>query len=245
VPGRVRAGAELLGPPESMKAFAGFGLQGALADLTRAPVLLESDANTSLLGVLTEEAGLGSAVLLSMSSILGFASCTEHELVQGRTRAFGDLGALVSGVGDERLDGLLSIGGLLRFARRQGLHLDRIEDLWLQPHEKEARADVLDAFTTAVVTAVSAVAVTMDPEAVFLVGRLRPLVDEVLPDVRRRLDDVLASAPEIRTPTQVLGLSVARGAVHACLRVARDRLRVAVVESRRQGRSVEQAAPAF
>jgi predicted NBD/HSP70 family sugar kinase/biotin operon repressor len=245
VPGRVRAGAELLGPPEAMKAFAGSGLQRALADVVGAPVILESDANASLLGVLTEEANLGRAVLLSLSSILSFASCTEHELVQGRTPAFGDLGVLVSGVGDERLDGLLSTSGLFRFAGRQGLELDRIEDLWLQPQEETARAVVRDAFTTALATAVSAVAVTMDPETVFLVGRLQPLVDEVLPDVRRRLDDVLASAPEVSTPTQVLGLSVARGAVHACLRVARDRLRVAVVESRRQERPLEQAAPAF
>ncbi len=245
VPGRVRAGTELLGPPEGMKAFAGTGLHRALADVIDAPALLESDANASLLGVLTEEADLGSAVLLSLSSILSFASCTEHELVQGRTPSFGDLGMLVSGVGDERLDGLLSTSGLLRFARRQGLDLNGIEDLRLQPHEETARAVVRDAFTTAVTTAVSAVAVTMDPEKVFLVGRLQPLVDEVLPDVRRRLDDVLASAPEVRTPTQVLGLSVARGAVHACLRVARQRLRVAVVESRRQDRPAAQAVPSF
>ena len=53
-------------------------------------------------------------------------------------------------------------------------------------------------------------------------GRLRPLVDEVLPEVRRRLDKSLATSPEIRAPQQVLGLSVARGAVYACLGMARN-----------------------
>jgi predicted NBD/HSP70 family sugar kinase len=228
-----------------MKGFAGAGLQRLLADLVDAPVLLDSDANASLLGILTEDATLGNAALFSLSSILNLASCTGHELVRGRTPAFGDVGVLFSGVDNERLDGMLSTNGLLRFARGRGLQLERIEDLWLQPHEEESRADVLDAFATALATAVSAVAVTMDPETVFLVGRLQPLVDEVLPDVRRRLDDSLASAPAVKAPTQDLGLSVARGAVHACLRVARNRLRTAVLEARRQSRPVEQAVPAF
>jgi predicted NBD/HSP70 family sugar kinase len=244
VPGRVRSGTEIFGPAESMKVFAGSGLQRTLADLVNAPVLLESDANASLLRILTEDATLRNAVLFSLSSILNFASCTEHELLRGRTPAFGDIGVLFSGVGNEILDGLLSTSGLLRFARGRGLDLERIEDLWLQPHEV-SRAEVLDAFTTAIVTAVSAVAVTLDPESVFFVGRLRPLVDEVLPEVRRRLDKSLPTAPEVKAPTQVLGLSVARGAVYACLGMARDRLRDAVLEARRQGQHAEQSAPAF
>jgi hypothetical protein len=141
---------------------------------------------------------------------------------------------LFSGVGDEPLDGLLSTSGLLRFARGQGLELECIEDLWVQPLDEAARADVLDAFTTAIVTAVSAVVVTLEPDSVFFTGRLRPLVEEVLPDVRRRLGTTLTAAPVVTAPVQVLGLSVARGAVHACLGMARNRLREAVLEARRQ-----------
>jgi predicted NBD/HSP70 family sugar kinase/biotin operon repressor len=245
VPGRVRAGTEIFGPAEAMNTFAGSGLQRALADRVDGPVLLDSDANASLRGVLTEDAGLGNAALFSVSSILSFASCTEHQLVQGRTPTFGDIGVLFSGVGNEPLAGLLSTSGLLRFARGRGLELESIEDLWLQPHDAVSRDEVLDAFTTAIVTAVSAVAVTLDPEWVFFVGRLRPLVDEVLPEVRRRLDKSLTTAPQINAPTQVLGLSVARGAVYACLAMARDRLRDAVLEARRQGQRTEQAEPVF
>ena len=245
VPGRVRSGTEIFGPAEAMKTFAGSGLQRALADLVDAPVVLDSDANASLLGILAEDATLGDAALFSFSSILNFASCAEHELVRGRTPAFGDIGVLFSGVGDEPLDRLLSTSGLLRFARGRGLDLERIEDLWLRPHDAVSRGEVLDAFTTAIVTALSAVAVTLDPESVFVVGRLRPLVDEVLPEVRRRLDESLPSVLEVKTPTQVLGLSVARGAVHACLRMARDRLRESVLEARRQGQQTARSAPAF
>jgi len=245
VPGRVRTGTEIFGPAESMKIFAGSGLQRSLADLVNAPVLLDSDANASLLGILTDDATLRNAALFSLSSILNFASCTDQELVRGRTPAFGDMGVLFSGVGNEILDGLLSTSGLLRFARGRGLDLERIEDLWLETHDEVSRAEVLDAFTTAIVTAVSAVAVTLDPESVYFVGRLRPLVDEVLPEVRRRLDKRLTTVPEVKAATQVLGLSVARGAMYACLRMARDRLRDAVLEARRQGQHSEQSAPAF
>lgn len=245
VPGRVRSGTELLGPAESMEILAGPGLQRSLASLVNAPVLLDSDANASLLGLLTDDATVSNAALFSLSSILNFASCSDQELVRGRTTAFGDIGVLFSGVDNEPLDALMSTSGLLRFARGRGLHLERVEDLWLEPHDEVLRAEVLEALTTAITTAVSAVAVTLDPDSVYFVGRLRPLVDEVLPEVRQRLDKNLTAVPEVKVATQVIGLSVARGAMYACLRMARHRLRDAVLEARRQGQSPEQSAPAF
>jgi predicted NBD/HSP70 family sugar kinase len=59
VPGRVRSGTEILDPAEPLKGFAGSGLQRTLADLVDAPVLLDSDANASLLGILREDPTLG------------------------------------------------------------------------------------------------------------------------------------------------------------------------------------------
>ena len=245
VPGRVRDGREILGPAESMKIFAGAELHRSLEDLVDAPVQLESDANCALLGILIDDPTIRNAALFTVSSILSFASCTDHELVRGRTSAFGNIGVLFSGVDNETLDGLLSTSGLLRFARGRGLDLQRIDDLWLEPHDEVARAEVLEAFTTAIVTAVSAVTVTLDPESVYFVGRLRPLVDEVLPELRVRLDKTHPKAPEIKAVTHVLGLSTARGAVYACLRFARDRLRDVVLEARRRDQAAEQSVPAF
>ena len=245
VPGRVRAGTEILGPAESMEMLAGPGLQGSLAGLVNAPVLLDSDANASLLGVLHDDATVSNAALFSLSSILNFASCTDHELVRGRTTAFGDIRVLFSGVDNESLDGLMSTSGLLGFARRRGLHLQRIEDLWLEPHDQVLRAEVVDALTTAIASAVSAITVTLDPDSVYFVGRLWPLVDEVLPQVRNRLDKNLTAVPEVKVAAQVMGLSVARGAMYACLRMARDRLRDTVLEARRRGQPAEPSTPAF
>jgi predicted NBD/HSP70 family sugar kinase len=152
---------------------------------------------------------------------------------------------LPSGFDQETLDGLLSTSGLLRFARARGLNLQCIDDLWLEPHDDVARAEVLEAFTTAIVTAVSAVAVTLDPDSVYFVGRLRPLVDEVLPELRGRLDKSHSTAPEVKAVTHVLGLSTARGAVYACLTLARERLRDAALEARRRGQPAEESMPAF
>jgi predicted NBD/HSP70 family sugar kinase/biotin operon repressor len=245
VPGRVRGGTEIFGPAESMKIFAGSGLHRAIEALVDAPVLLDSDANASLLGILTNDATITNAALFSASTILNFASCTDHELARGSTPTFGDIGVLSSGNGEDILDELLSTRGLLRFARKRGLDLERVEALWEEPHDEASRAQVLEAFTTAIVTAVSVVAVTLDPETVYFVGRLRPLVDEVLPEARRRLDQSLPTVPEIRTVPHLIGLSTAQGAVYACLTMAHDRLREAVLGARRQNQTAGRSAPAF
>ncbi|MFF6785799.1 ROK family protein [Streptomyces sp. NPDC012510] len=245
VPGRVRDGTEIFGPAESMKIFAGSDLHKAIEDLVQAPVLLDSDANASLLGILTNDATITNAALFSVSTILNFASCTDHELARGSTPTFGDIGVLSSGVGDEILDELLSTRGLLRFARKRGFDLERIEDLWQEPQDAASRAQVLEAFTTAIVTAVSVVTVTLDPESVYFVGRLRPLVDEVLPEARKRLDQSLPAVPELRTMPHLIGLSTAQGAVYACLTMVHDRLRDAVLGARHQSQAAEQSAPAF
>ncbi|MEU0414087.1 ROK family transcriptional regulator [Streptomyces griseorubiginosus] len=245
VPGRVRNGTEIFAPAESMKIFAGPDLHRAIQERVDAPVLLDSDANASLLGILTKDATIRNAALFSVSTILNFAACTDHEIARGNTPTFGDIGVLSSGVGGETLDDLLSTRGLLRYARTRGMHLDRVDDLWLEPQEGAARSEVLEAFTTAIVTAVSVVTVTLDPESVFFVGRLRELVDDVLPEVRRRLAQGLPTVPEIRTVPHLIGLSTAQGAVYACLTMAQERLREAVLGARRQGHPVERSTPAF
>ncbi|MDU0313113.1 ROK family transcriptional regulator [Phycicoccus sp. M110.8] len=245
VPGRVRSGAEILGPAEAMKALVGPDLQRTLAARLGARVEFDSDANASLLGILTEGRAIGNAALFSLSSILNFASCADHVLDRGRTPTFGDLGVLWSGVPGESLEGLMSTGGLLRFARLRDPDVQRVEDLWLDAGSQASRPEVLDALTTALVTAVSAVAVTLEPDRVYFVGRLQPLVEEVLPMVRRRLGERLPKAPEVSTPTQVLGLSVARGAVYACLATVREELRESVLSTRHRSADPAGSAPAY
>ena len=232
MPGRLRNGTSGPGAPEPRKIFLGSLFRNALEDRVKAPVLLDSDANASLRGILKDDPHRGNAALFMLSSAMTFASSVDHEIALGRTPAFGELGVLLSGVGNETLAGLMSGRGLLRFARSRGLDLERIEALWSEPQDATARGEVVQAFTTAIVTAVTAVAVTLDPESVYFVGRLSPLVEEVLPQVHRRVAESLPAAPEITVVPQVLGLSVARGAAYAGLALAQARLRASVLESR-------------
>lgn len=239
LPHHVRNGTKWSGTAESRKIFMDSRLQESIEDRLKAPVTLESDANASLREILKDDASIGNAALFTLSTVLSFASCAAHEITQGRTPTFGDLGGvLFSGVGNESLDGLLSTRGLLQFAKGRGLDLEGIEELWSQPQESASRAEVVEAFTTAIVTAVGAVAVTLDPESVYFVGRLSPLVDEVLPETRRRLAQSLPSVPEIRVVSQVIGLSVARGAAYAGLALAQTRLRESMLEARRESESL-------
>ncbi|MCA4134276.1 ROK family protein [Arthrobacter sp. M4] len=238
LPGRVPNGTRRSGTPETRKNFMDSPLQNCLEDRLNAPVILESDASASLRGILKDDASIGNAALFMLSTVLTFATCTDHEIAHGRTPTFGDLGGvLYSGVGNESLEGLLSTKGLLRFSRGRGLELEGIEALWSRPQEEASRAEVMEAFTTAIVTAVGAVAVTLDPESVFFVGRLSPLLDEVLPEVRRRLAQNLPVVPEIKVVSQVVGLSVARGAAHAGLALAQSRLRESMLEASRESQS--------
>ncbi|BCW38293.1 sugar kinase [Arthrobacter sp. StoSoilA2] len=218
LPGRVRTGTAIL--------------QETIEDRLKAPVVLESDASASLRGILKGDATIGNAVLFMLSTELSFASCTDHEIAPGRTSAFGHLGeVLFAGVGNETLEGLLSTKGLLQFASGRGLDLDDIQALWSQPKDAASRAEVLEAFTTAVVAAVGAVAVTLDPESVYFVGRLSPLVDEILPEALRRLAQILPVVPGITVVPQVVGLSVAQGAAYAGLALVQSRLRESMLEA--------------
>ncbi|WP_062993944.1 ROK family protein [Nocardia anaemiae] len=236
LPGRVQNGIKWSGTAESRKIFMDSVLQNSIEDRSKAPVILESDARASLRGILKDNARIANAALFMLSTVLSFASCTDHEIAQGRTPTFGDLGGvLFAGIGNETLDGLLSTRGLLQFAKGRGLDLEGIEALWSQPQEAAARVEVVEAFTTAIVTAVGAVAVTLDPESVYFAGRLSPLVDEVLPEARRRLAQSLPIVPEITVVSHVIGLSVARGAAYAGLAVAQSRLRESILEARREG----------
>ncbi|WP_055715741.1 ROK family transcriptional regulator [Streptomyces torulosus] len=245
LPAHVRDGAEVFRPADRMRIFSGRDLQRTVEELLDAPVTFDSDANASLLQVLTDDTSIRNAALFSVSSTLNFATCKDHELARGRTPAFGDIGALSSGIDDHTLNELLSTAGLVKFARDHGWDVERVEDLSPTPHHHSARAEMLNAFTTAVTTAVSIVAVTLDPESVYFVGRLSSLVDEVLPEVRERLEHTLSAVPRITTVSQVLGLSVASGAVHACLAMAHDRLRETLLKARSQGPHQGHTEPAF
>ncbi|MTD52453.1 ROK family transcriptional regulator [Amycolatopsis pithecellobii] len=244
VPATVRAGAEVVRPPAALGFLAGTALHDAMQRKFEVPVSFDSDANAALLGTLAEEdIGVrGDAVLFSVSSVFTVAACVDRQLVRGHTAAFGELGVLPAGVGEETLGRLLSSRGLLDFARRQGLRLQRIEHAWTRtPPGSE---DVVRAFTSAVIAAVGVVAVTLDPATVLFTGRLAPLVEKVLPQVRDALASALPIVPAIMiSSTRELGLSTIRGAAEAGIRAAHRQLRDHMLTARSKRLYAEAAGP--
>ncbi len=83
LPGRVRNGTKWSGKAESRKIFMDSLFQNSIADRLQAPVILESDANASLRGILKDDASIANAALFMISTVLSFASCTDHEIAQG------------------------------------------------------------------------------------------------------------------------------------------------------------------
>ena len=126
---RVRDGREIIGPAAPMRPFEGFGLTVQLEHLLATPVVLDSDANLSLLDLISDDSSVQNAVLFSVSSVLNIAGCVDGRLVRGRTAAFGDIGVLGSGVADRVLTDVLSTGGLLALAAEHGCRAERIQDL--------------------------------------------------------------------------------------------------------------------
>jgi biotin operon repressor len=85
LPAYVRDGHEIFRPADQMKIFSGSDLHRTVEKLVGAPVTFDSDANASLLQVLTDDASIRNAALFTLSSILSFATCRDHELDRGRT----------------------------------------------------------------------------------------------------------------------------------------------------------------
>lgn len=75
LPAHVRDGAEVFRPADPMKIFSGRDLHRTVEKLVDAPVTFDSDANASLLQVLTDDASIHNAALFSVSSTLNFATC--------------------------------------------------------------------------------------------------------------------------------------------------------------------------
>lgn len=233
VPARVRNGTDVSRPTAPMKMLEGSEFHALLSARFEAPVTIDSDANMAIIGVITDDA-LGScvdAVLFSVSTALTFGAYDGTSLTVGRGEAYGDLGLLNVGTSGLMLDHVLSTWGLIQTASAHGVSLDGDEDTW--PDALENHPELLDIVAKAVETAVTTVAVTLDPHVVYFSGRLASVVEMVLPEVRNRLGDAIGSTTRIVTTSrQEVGVSTMHGAVHIAQLQAREELLKSVLNAR-------------
>lgn len=227
LPGRVRDGVPISALPAPLAPLSGHAFKHALADALGMPILLESDADMALAGVTSRGlvAPEASAVLLTMSTVLTTATRTRGGLIEPRSAALGDVGALplVISSAPVRAGALLSVTGMRAHASRIGIGLERTEDLWTVESAEVVR--LRRDFTEAVTAAILVAAVSTDPEVCVLTGRLALLAARVAPEVRRALSDALDDPPRlIVTGQDDNGMTTATGSAHMALAIEQRRL---------------------
>ncbi len=220
VPARVVDG-EIVHPPLSMSVLESHALAAELSEALDTEVVLDSDANMALSGLIAEGV-IGeheAPFLLNMGTVLTVASRrADGSTVRGHTDSFGNFSLIPFHweTGDSTLGSMLSTHGLEQYCERLGYELEQLPDLWERP---EPRTEpVRRAFTEAVLNALRIVCITADPPLVLLVGRLMPLVDLVLPQVLERLGAEISELPRVLSlPLFGTSHSPAHGAVHIAL----------------------------
>lgn len=214
VPGTVSRGTEITRAAPQISYLDGGEFAAALGRSLPMQTTIDSDASLALTGMtsLPEHATSQTAVLFNMSTVLDVAVRTDGELVRGRSRSFADFTALPVQLaeGQHSLGAMLSVQGLTNYARARGLPgLDAAA-----PWESAAahHSDIQRAFVHSLTAAVRVVAATLDPELVFLSGRLAPLANRVLPQIQQEVRQALQQPPHIFISDQK---ATVKGAVYA------------------------------
>lgn len=208
-------------PTRRLAQLAGRELQRRLARALGVPVVLENDSNMALLGELATGAAAGraDAVLLTLSTDFNAGIAIDGEILRGRNGIVGQFGWLPAAGAGRPLRELLSVDGILASAAAMNTGLRDIEDLF--PVDTEEWLQVFrDRFVTGLITAVSVATLSYDPEVIVFNGRLLPLVERVLPDVRARLAGQLPAVPDLRV-TALGGFAGAIGAAQVAVRAGR------------------------
>ena len=212
-------------PTERLAQLAGRDLQRGLAQALGVPVVLENDASMALLGELATGAAAGRAhaVLLTLSTDFSAGIAIDGEILRGRNGIVGQFGWLHAAGTDRPLRELLSVDGILASAAAMKAGLRDIEDLC--PPDIDERYQVFrDRFVTGLVSAVSVVTLSYDPEVIVFNGRLLPLVERVLPELRAGLAGQLPAVPDLRV-TALGGFAGAIGAAQVAVRAGRAMVR--------------------
>jgi predicted NBD/HSP70 family sugar kinase len=233
LPGRVRDGVPISALPEPLTVLAGHPFRERLVEALGVPGLLASDADMALAGVTS----LGylepetSAVLFTMSTVLTVATRTRLGVVEARSSALGNFAALPLALPDEgpgaaaappSLGSLLSVSGISEHARVLDIELESTSRLWTSeaPEMKLLRG----RFAAALAAAILVAAITTDPEACVLTGRLARLAAAVQPELARILENALDEPPRlVVTGDDDNGLTTALGCAHTALALEQRR----------------------
>jgi glucokinase len=158
-----------------MEGWENYPLQERFEQAFDAVTLIDNDANLIALGEATFgiAKGLQHVFYLHLSSGVGGGAVLNGRLYHGATSTAGEIGHAVVGRGwdgtgrPETLEELVSIGGLMRRARVQGLETDNLNQIFSDgPAGKRVVSETIDLIATRCAQTVA----LLDPEMIVLGG---------------------------------------------------------------------------
>jgi predicted NBD/HSP70 family sugar kinase len=166
-------------------------------------VLFDNEANFALLGEMYSGAALGNAnaVMFTIGAGLGAGVAIEGRIFRGSTGIVGEYGSLAIAGDGAPLEDLLTTSGILRMARSRGVSIDGVASLFL-PSSDPAILAVRSQFEDALVTAITASVVSVDPAVVVLGGSIAPALVGMTERLGQRVSEVVGVRPTIRLAEQ-------------------------------------------
>jgi len=220
----VRNATTVVRPADVFAHIEGEQFHKALTRHAGVPVTLDSDSNMALRGEMTAGAAIGVAnvALLTVSTGVGAGIAIDGKLLRGTRSVIGELGSLPIDMGRRRLEDVLSVRGLTSTAHRAGIELAALDKIIDAPPQSPL-AELRDQFVHGLVSAVSAITLTSDPDLIIFNGRIIPLVQSVLDRVRTTLSQTLPAVPTLQV-TASDGFSAAHGAAVSAVESAHNDL---------------------
>lgn len=183
------------------------------------PLLADNDANLALLGELRFGAARHTpyAAMLSLGAGLGVGIAIDGAILRGRHGLVGEFGQIPVGPLGERLESFTTGPGLLARAAAAGVPLESPARLFEAGEATpDSTAELRADFDRALVTVLTAIAVSSEPETIVLGGGIAKSLVGDLGRYQERLEQTIRIAPTL-TSAELGDFSGAAGGVVSAL----------------------------
>lgn len=205
-------------PARRLAQLDGAELFARLSHRIDAPVIFRRDPDMALLGELVDGKAThatDAALIVSSTALATSVAINRRILGSSRKSVIGEFGTMPLNGGPLDLGDVLSVQGILDRAERDGMALERIDQIFDVEVPDHLRV-LQDDFAAGLTQLVFALTLSIDPEVIVMVGRLLPLAELMRSRVDASLAERLPAVPEI-VFSESGGFSQPRGAVETAL----------------------------
>lgn len=172
-----------------------------------APIYMENKDKLSAIAESTFAAAPFNIVSISLAETIGSGILIDNKLLRSHNSSAGDLGhTILYPFGKECLSG--PSGCLNQYCSKEALVADlrerkndptlKLEDLIALYHKKDEDAlAIIEAFTYHICIAISNIAALIDPETIYLNGKIFREIPELAPSIHEQLDRIFSSSISI------------------------------------------------